>query len=212
VIVMYVLTLLAAGMGMFMMATRGIGTIAIFFCVVLVLILVFRLLGAVRFRETVVRLKRKQAVSRQVKQEVESFEKIELYFQQAKTFEQWWKTVCHAADDMNFVKSSLLLNNRDGSTQILAWEKNDKHKIKHDIVEVNVPVRDRRKGLGLKLKVNVCVNGSVESVGRRIALFGRLLEEYGLVDLPREAKDSSIQDIKDEEPPTVIEQQITIVD
>jgi hypothetical protein len=53
---------------------------------------------------------------------------------------------------------------------------------------MSLPVRDRRAGLPLKLDVEVHTNGSIESVGRRLALFGRLIEDYGIVNLPRKAK------------------------
>jgi UDP-GlcNAc:undecaprenyl-phosphate GlcNAc-1-phosphate transferase len=65
VIIMYAVTALAAGMGMFMMITRGSGTLIIFFCVLLLLLLAFRAVGAVRFRETIARIKYNKAISKE---------------------------------------------------------------------------------------------------------------------------------------------------
>jgi UDP-GlcNAc:undecaprenyl-phosphate GlcNAc-1-phosphate transferase len=160
VIVMYALTLLAAGLGMFMMLTGDVGTIAIFFCVLLLLALVFRIVGAVRLRETIAWLKQKHTISHQMKQEIENFEKAELCFRQARTLTQWW--------------------------QILSWERSGQDAGIPDLVKITVPVRDRRAGSLLNLEVQVCANGSLESAGRRIALFGRLIEEYGVANLPNE--------------------------
>lgn len=70
VIVIYAVTLLAAGLGMFMMVTRNIGSLMIFFCVLLLLLLVFRVVGSVRLRETIAGLKQKYAVTHQIKEEV----------------------------------------------------------------------------------------------------------------------------------------------
>jgi len=181
---MYVLTALAAGGGMFMMLTRAGGAVIIFGCVLLLLVLVFRVVGVVAFRETVDALKRKHTISHQVKQEIEDFEKVELHFREAKIFDQWWQAVCFAADQMGFVRGLLPLTNRDGSKRTLAWGKNDKDIGTDDIVKMVLPIRDRRAGSSLRLGVDVRANGSIESVGRRVALFGRLLEEYSVANLP----------------------------
>ncbi len=190
VIIMYALTISAAGLGMFMMLTQGVGAIAIFLSVLLLLALVFRAFGAVRLRETIATWKRKHVVSHQVKHEMEEFETIELYFHQAKVFDQWWYAVCFAADKMGFIKGRLPIVNRDGTERILSWHKSpvDSDVDSLDIVTMSLPVRDRRASSPLKLDVEVHTNGSVESVGRRLALFGRLIEDYGIVHLPGKIK------------------------
>lgn len=185
VIIAYAVTLLAGGLGMFMIITRDSGTIMIFVCVLLLLVIVFRVIGAVRLHETIERLRERCAIISRIKQETENFEKVELYFQQAKTFEQWWQSVCFAADKMDLVKGSLPLTNRDGTKRTLSWEKavEDK-KEERELVRITVPIRDRRAGLPLRLELDVRLNGSIESVGRRIAFFGRLVEEYAIAHLP----------------------------
>jgi len=191
VISMYVLTALTAGLGMFMMLTRNAGAVIIFFCILLLLVLVFRAVGAVAFRETITALKRKRAISHQVKQEIENFEKVEFHFRQAKVFDQWWQAVCFAADKMGFVRGLLPLINRDGTKRTLAWEKNAEDIGIDNIVKMSLPIRDRRAGSPLNLEVQVRANGSLESAGRRIALFGRLIEEYSVANLPNKTKDTS---------------------
>ncbi len=183
VIIMYLLTAMAAGMGMFMMLTRNVAGVAIFFSVLILLILVFRFVGAVRLRDILAGLKRKNSISRSERQEIETFEKTELHFQQARTFDQWWQAVCLATDVMGFVSSSLPLTKRDGTKQILTWEKYDKSKEIDNIVKMTLPIRDRRVGSPLRLEVNVCSNGSLESAGRRATLFARLIEEHGITRL-----------------------------
>lgn len=210
VIVMYALTALAAGLGMFMMLTRDVGTIAIFFCVLLLLVLVFRVVGAVRLRETITGLKQKHTISHRTKQEIESFEKVELHFHQAKTLDQWWQTVCFAADKMDFVRGSLPLTNRDGTKRILVWEKSSDDVRIPDLVKITVPIRDRRSGSLLNMEVQVHANGSLESAGRRIALFGRLIEEYGVANLPNETENTIVHTFETAEQPPKAENQIPI--
>ncbi|MFQ6034728.1 MAG: glycosyltransferase family 4 protein [Sedimentisphaerales bacterium] len=186
VIAMYAITVIAAGLGMFMMLARGAGAIGIFFCVLLLLALVFHLAGAVRLRDTIAGLRKKYVISRQMKLEMENFEKAELHFRQAETFEQWWQATCVAADKMGFVRSALPLTNRDGSKRILVWQQNDTDIQPYEISEMTLPVRDRRAGSLLKLEVQVYANGSLESAGRRVALFARLIEEHSVGNLPKQ--------------------------
>ena len=185
VITAYFMTLLAVGLGMFMLFTRDAQTAIVFVCILLLLVLAFNVVGSIRLRETIAGLKRKYTISKQKKQEIENFERIELHFRQAKIFDQWWQAVCFAADKMDFVKGSLSVTNRDGTLRVLAWE-NDGEDIKgQDVVKMTVPVRDRRAGSSLELKVEVNINGSLESAGRKVALFSRLMDEHSVVGLPR---------------------------
>jgi len=183
VIIMYVLTAMAAGMGMFMMLTRDAGTVAIFFSVFLFLVLVFRVAGAIRLSDMLAGLREKKTISRNARQEIETFEKTELHFQQAKTFDQWWQAVCLATERMGFIKSSLPLVNRDGTKRVLVWEKDGRNSEINDVIKMTLPIRDRRAGSPLNLEVKVYTNGSLESAGRRVTLFGRLLEEHSVASL-----------------------------
>jgi len=183
VITAYILTLLTAGFGMFMLFTRNAQTIILFVCIVLLLVMAFRIVGAVQLWGTIGSLKRKYVTSHQTKKEIENFEKVELYFRQAEVFDQWWEAVCFAADKMDFVGGTLPLTNRDGTQRMLAWGKNGEDIVTSDIVNVSLPIRDRRAGPPLVMKVRIHANGSLESAGRRAALFGRLLEEYSVANL-----------------------------
>lgn len=195
VIIMYALTLSVAGLGMFMMLTQGPGILAIFLSMLLLLVLVFRAFGAIRFRETLSTWKKKHNIGHQVKHEKEEFETIELHFGQAKVFDQWWNAVCFAGDKMGFIKGTLPVTNRDGTERVLSWHQSiDKDANNSDTVIMSLPVRDRRAGSPLKLDMVVNTNGSIESVGRRLALFGRLIEDYGIVNLPRKPKVVSVFD------------------
>ena len=183
VITAYLVTLLVAGLGMFMLVTRDAQTIVVFMCTLLLLVLAFHVVGSVRLRETMVGLKRKYVISNQKKQEIENFENIELHFRQAKIFEQWWKAICFAADKMDFVSGSLPIIQRDGTQKTLVWEKEGGEIAGEDTVRMIIPIRDRRIGPSLRLEVQVHSNGSLESAGRRLALFNRLLEQHSVANL-----------------------------
>jgi UDP-GlcNAc:undecaprenyl-phosphate GlcNAc-1-phosphate transferase len=183
VITAYVVTLLVTGLGMLMLFTRNTQTVIVFICILLLLILAFRIVGSVQLSETMAALKRKYMIFSQKKQEIESFENIELYFRQARVFEQWWQAVCFAADKMGFVRGLLPIVKRDKSRHVLVWEKSGQDIRAGEIVKMTVPVRDRRAGSELCLEVQVQANGSLESAGRRLMLFSRLIDEYSVANL-----------------------------
>lgn len=87
---------------------------------------------------------------------------------------------------MGFWTLSLPLTNRDGTHRTLTWRQDAKtpNFIHEELLKVNVPVQDRRTGPHLNLKAEVCMNDSLESAGRRVALFTRLIEEHNIVALP----------------------------
>ena len=55
-------------------------------------------------------------------------------------------------------------------------------------VNMQVPIPDRREGVPLWMDVKIARNGSLESVGRRIAFLTRLMEEHGLDTLSNPAR------------------------
>ena len=185
VIVMYIVTLLAAGLGMFMMATRQLNTIVAFACILLLLVIVFRIVGSVRLRETIAGLREKYAVTRQKNEETRCFEAAQLHFRQAVTFDQWWQAVCLAAEKMDFARLKLPLNGDNDPAHTLTWSRSmtadSRSLIADEIMKMKIPIHEIKAGQGCSLEVDVNVNGSLESAGRRLALFTRLMEENGIV-------------------------------
>ncbi|MBA7700974.1 Undecaprenyl-phosphate alpha-N-acetylglucosaminyl 1-phosphate transferase [subsurface metagenome] len=183
VIVIYAVTLLTAGLGMFMMVTRNINSLVIFLCILLLLLLVFRVVGSVRLRETIEGLRLRYAITNRTKEEIRDFEAAQLHLRRAKTFDEWWRAVSTAAEMMDFLDISLPVANRDGTVTTLTWRKNGSEPDSQKHMNVNIPVRDRRSGPPLNLKLEVYADGSLESAGRKIALFTRLVEEHDVAAL-----------------------------
>ncbi len=183
VIVMYIVTLLFAGLGMFMMATRDINTIVVFACILLLLVLVFRIVGSVRLRETIAGLREKYAVTRQMNEEIRCFEVAQLHFRRAATFDDWWQALCLAADKMDFMSIKLPLTGSDKTPRVLTWQRDGNEADLPETVKMKIPIREIKAGPGCSLEVDVNVNGSLESVGRRTALFSRLLDEHNIAEL-----------------------------
>jgi len=191
VIAAYILTFAVTGLGMLMIFTRNDQTIILFISILVLHILIFRAVGSIKLKNTIQSLRRKRLISCRKKLELENFEKVELYFRQAEFFEQWWQAVCFAAEMMNFVRGSLPLRNRDGSIRILSWGEKRERPEEKNILKMCLPVSDRRADSSLKLEVHIQANDSVESAGRRGALFTQLIERYSIANLPNKENKKS---------------------
>jgi UDP-GlcNAc:undecaprenyl-phosphate GlcNAc-1-phosphate transferase len=185
VIVIYAVTLLAAGLGMFMMVTRNTNSLVIFLCILLLLLLVFRVVGSVRLRETITSLREKYAVGRQIKEEVRSFESLQLHFRRVQTFDDWWSSLCKAAEGMDFAWLSLKSTAADGTECTELWRATNIQPKSADVKTMTIPVNGQVSDSPIELEIAVLMNGSLESVGRRTALFSRLLDEHDIAALPK---------------------------
>lgn len=192
VIAIYGATLLNAGLGMFMIVTPKIYVLIIFFCALFLLLLIFHIVGSVRLEQIKAAMHKRYKIIHREHEERKSFEEAALYFRRAATFEQWWQAVSTAADKMEFWTVDLPLVNRDGTSRALNWHYNghDPDPGPDGLIKVHVPVRDRRSGSSLNLKIELYKNGSLESAGRRVALFTRLIDENDINDLRIERQGS----------------------
>jgi len=183
VITAYAVTIIAAGLGMFMLLSQNTQAIVIFVCILFLLVLTFRVAGSVQLQEIIHGVKRQRSLIHSKKRETESFEQAELHFRRADDFDNWWQAVCIAAEKLEFTSGVLKVTNRDGTERVLTWNNNGEKIEEKHLVKTILPVRDRRESGPLHLKIQVLPNGSLESAGRRMTLFSRLIEEYSVASL-----------------------------
>ena len=193
VMLIYLATMIIAGMGMFMMAARNLGVVAIFAGELLLLLLLFRLVGAVRWREMLASLHRNRSIAQEVQEHRRDFDNAQLLLRQARTFEQWWWAIEKAAEQMDLVSVTLPLQGRDGTLRTMRWRRGGSVDQGHNVIDLTLPVHQRRADDPLRLELVVWVNGSLESAGRRAALFSRLIDEHDLTGLPLEPIDTNRQ-------------------
>ena len=190
VLIMYAITILAAGLGMFMMITSGAATIAVFFCVVLLLILLFRTVGAVRLREVIAGLKYNRAIARQAEKDISIFKDTHLSFHKTMSFKQWWQAVANVAENAGISEITLTAVARSGRKHTFSWQSKDCEKVQQETISMKVPIGEYRFGLPLDIEAKMPVDGMLESTGRRVMLFGRLIDEYSATTEPN--KTSSV--------------------
>ena len=185
-LMVYVVTLFAAGVGMSMIFlwTHSLRIAGVFVFVMMAMVLVFRAAGAVRLKETILAWQRNAGIAREIRKSRRDFDHVELLLCEAMTFDQWWTSLCQAAQQLDFVRISLSLTNRDGTGRTLLWQRPGADVPVHEKITVAVPVRHRRPGDPLKAEVDVYLHGSIESAGRRMALFGRLIDDHSIANLP----------------------------
>jgi len=149
VILIYLATLLAAGLGLFMLVRDDLGSLAIFGGAVLLILLLFRVVGVIHLRQTLTGLHRKYAHSRQERDERQTFERLQLYLramgrrdhfpplpagflaEQTTSREgehspfPWWQVVCAAAEQLELARVSLQATDTDGGMETWIWRRPD---------------------------------------------------------------------------------------
>ena len=144
------------------------------------LVVLFRFAGSVRARETLGAIRRNRAMDRETKRYQTAFHELQLQFREVNDFDGWWKAVCRAAEVLDFAKVDLPLTRRDGSEATLKWRRNAELLADASSITAEVPIPQRRSDTSLRAGIEVIVQNFLESGGQRIALFSRLMGEFGL--------------------------------
>lgn len=179
VVTIYSATLLSASLGLFMMARQDIGSLIVFGCILLLIVLLFLVVGSIRLREIATGLHDKYILSRRQRQERATFEHLQLQFRQVRNFDQCWSAICEAARRMDFAWISLKTNDKDGAERTEVWRLADSEPPdKSEVIVINVPIRSQGLPGAMEFEIAVLVNGSLECACHRATLFSRLIDEH----------------------------------
>jgi UDP-GlcNAc:undecaprenyl-phosphate GlcNAc-1-phosphate transferase len=177
VLAIYVATLITAGLGLLMIVCKDIFSVVIFVCLLMFILLLFRIVGAVRLTDTMARLWQKHAASELQRQERETFESLELKFRQLPDPGQAWEAICEAALRMGFAWISLKISHEDGRVEEKLWRCPETGAELSRVVTMRLPLDDGHANVSRRLEIAIYVNGSLESANRRATFFGRLIDE-----------------------------------
>ena len=181
VMIIYGATLAAAGLGVVTMTSSDIHALLVFAIVLGLIVLLFRVVGIIGLRETLQRLQSKYRYSHRVRADTRTFENLQLQFRQIQDARQWWQAICETAHQMDFAWVSLTTTHEDGRIEEQWWRAPEAAPWPKAMVVVHIPVRQAGPGRTLHLKLALVADSSLETAGRRVALFGRLLDEDGPV-------------------------------
>lgn len=181
VITIYVTTCLATGLGLFMMVRQDAGSIVVFGCLLFLLTLLFRVVGGVHMGTTLLALQNKYVVACREKQERRAFEDLQLRFRRARSPKEWWQAVCDAGEGLKFAWVSVTITHADGQLETRVWRGRTTVSENANIATMSFPVKDVATETRVEFEIAIATDESLESAGRRGALFSRLVDEYGLV-------------------------------
>ena len=177
VLLMYGVTGLAAGIGGLMMAVRHGNQLALLAGGLFLLVVVFRLAGASRFKETFAAIRRNLTTAKQLAEENGIFEDAQIRVRRATTFADWWGAVCIMAEKMEMDR--LILSQGEGGnwSKTKVWRRSRKQLSPADVLSIVVPLHTNGSKVITRIEMAVRRNGSVEPFGRRVALLCRLLDD-----------------------------------
>ena len=176
VLLLYLVTLLAGGMGAAMMFLRRASAVAVFLAVGLALVFVFRATGTMRFREYLKKLQ--QQVNSAIAEggRRRKLDRLRLRIREARDLRQWWRCTRLAAREIGLagLRIRLISSQREG--QELSWFR----ELGRDgLTRMEFPLSDRSGSRGaVRMEVYLESEISVELAGRIVAMFGSLLEEH----------------------------------
>jgi UDP-GlcNAc:undecaprenyl-phosphate GlcNAc-1-phosphate transferase len=178
VIAIYLATLLATGLGSLMLISEGLDSLIIFGCILFLIVLLFRAVGAVRLRETLAGLRANSACLRRERDERRTFEFLQLRFRQAGSDRDRWQAICEAAQQLELAWVSLRTTLADGSVDTSVWRRPGTPAKSPRIITMQLPIVDSRRNRVMEFEVAILVNHSLESASHRASLFNRLIEEH----------------------------------
>jgi UDP-GlcNAc:undecaprenyl-phosphate GlcNAc-1-phosphate transferase len=188
VMIIYVLTLLSSGLGLLMIVTRDVGALIVFGGILLLLLVAFRVVGAVRLRETVTRLRERYRFSQQERVQRTAFENAQLQFRQVRNAGQWWQAICEAAGQMGFAWVSLTRTCGDGRAETEFWQAPATKPTVRRVLRMTVPYGNAQEETTQEFEIAICVDDSLEDACRRASLFGRLIDTHGAAGAPARAE------------------------
>jgi UDP-GlcNAc:undecaprenyl-phosphate GlcNAc-1-phosphate transferase len=181
VLLIYLATLVTAGMSLLVIGRGTRPSLVLVGGVLLLIVLLFRVVGAIRLRETLVRLRIRRAHSRQEQQDRRIFEDLQLRFRQVRDAAQWRQAVCDAARHMDFAWVSLTTTYPDGRVEQELWRGPQVNPDPLQTITMTIPLPRLAADLSRQLEIAIHANGSIEAANRRATLFGRLLDEHRTV-------------------------------
>ena len=177
VILMYGATALAAGAGLFMMLTRHLFAVLVFVGALVPLVVMFRVFGAVRLREALASLQKNRAIAKEARQQQNGFEEMQMRLRETDNLDQWWRVMRRAARRLGLARMSVTVTANNDPPRTLNWTAPGLKDGANEMLRAAIPARFPTEGWEIQAEIEVPAGESLESAGRAVALFGRLIDE-----------------------------------
>lgn len=194
VLLLHAVTFMGAGVAIIALLGNAWATAVTAVGFLIGLVVLFRMAGTMRARETLTAIRRNRAIRRESHSNQHAFEELQLGFREVRTFDLWWEQLCKATELLKFSKLDLSLTRRDTTTAILRWRSDQEALADSDSITAEVPIPQRRAGQTLRAIVEVRNGGFLECAGQRLALFSRLVSEHSPQTLPDDSEKPSFSE------------------
>ncbi len=180
VIVIHGVSILAVLLGTIALSFDGWATFGGLVLVVPLLGVLFHSAGSVQTTEMIEALRRKRSHDRSTRRFEREFEALQLEFDAADTFEKWWQVTCAAADRLEFSSVEIPVDTPYSESKTTYRWCNAEPGPEEEHLDARIPVTlfgaDKPSQVA---SVRVPSAACLESAGKRLALFSRLLAENG---------------------------------
>lgn len=152
------------------------------------LLMFFHFAGSVRTGEMVSAIRRKREMDRHSRGFRKSFEALQLEFDEASNFSEWWRIVCRAAEQLDFSRVELPIETPvDKRVRTLSWANpDDRCSGEAECIDAKIPLpAPNGTKASTAASIEVPTSSSLESAGERLALFSRLMADNGQQALRR---------------------------
>jgi UDP-GlcNAc:undecaprenyl-phosphate GlcNAc-1-phosphate transferase len=161
------------------------GRAAILTCDAVLMIVFFRRTVAIRIVELLQAVSKRNALRKHRRNTRRAFDEAQLELALAPDFQGWWQSVRNAAERLGLGRLSMMISTRDGRDRTLIWT-SPTLDLQDDRLQVQVPIRHRRKGPLLTLRAEIATRSGtqLEPAGQTASHFARLLDEHSIAELP----------------------------
>ena len=183
VMVLHIVTAIATTCGILALWQEGVPRMLLLVAGFFAVAGFFWAVGYFSFRNIVTNLRQVHTIAREEKDAQKAYENLRLRIKEVTTFDEWWTTLCQAAEDLAFVCLSLPIAPREGPPHTLRWS-SEYPEIHPQLLTFEVPVRQRRRNACLNAIVRIDpAQTSLELCAARFRFFARLLDEHNLLTL-----------------------------
>ena len=178
VIIIYAVTCISACIGLLMLTTTSGWSIVLFTGGLVLIVVVFIYLGAGRIRETIQAVKRNRSISHKIKADQLCFENVQLRMRHNVSFDDWWESLCILTKQMQFNNLDLYLNKDGRSEKIFSWASEVNENQVGSQSEFTLPINPNNSDASAHIKLITSRKEFLEITCRRVALLGRLVDEF----------------------------------
>jgi UDP-GlcNAc:undecaprenyl-phosphate GlcNAc-1-phosphate transferase len=183
VFLLYGATAVSAGLGMFMMIAGGAGALIIFLCLLLLLGIFLRAAGAFRLDGATGAVRGILRLARAAKKDRQICERAQLRLWEVHSMGAWWRVIAETAEKMGAVRLAITRPGARGAKRTVLCRQGPQPAGAAEAVWLTLAIRDGRPGSEFQAEMDLRAEGSLEVLGRRLALFGRLIDENAGPDL-----------------------------